>query len=646
VIVGHACWRGTARVPFQPPQTPTNTMMHNLTMDNVIAQINKLNVPKNAITALENYARDRIQKSVVLASLAATQMSVDEHTGVERWIALIDDTRVDGVVPTPAEEVSSQRAQAQQPRARDRLRSAPPAGSRRNSVNSRQRSPDVIINLPPAGSPKTGSGNGSTDGGRSSSNSTEAKAPTSPRSQTFSPSQGEEEDEHAAATRKAGRKAKERKARKEAKKARAAAKEAEKVARKKERKRKIAERKVRRGKTSRKRNKRHRAVDSDDISDSSLESGGSDTDSSSSTSASEYASSTSSSSADSMLVVRSRNDRRTMKLPFKFKAGKVRRKWANFSSEKRAKMLIKWREAMNSPKCWFAMYGGKIVLNRLVSKAHAWKLIQTWSTELAILGCNMQITNIQSKSAKDLEEALGSEARRRNDYYSWRAALEAAMETWDLQMPWLRKQIERYGSQMLDLWETLLAQFTPKLHTALLRLQAAHRWIMFELDRDPYKLIGDRKLFKLAEKRYTSSGYNAASETVFVPGKWLEEPTIGGADARVPRSMGMPIRGAGQSTPGEQGRQPVATSHEFCMEYNHSLNGCIRPGCKYIHNTCACERDRPHGCGTAGPFRLCALRGQELRRPPVRGGGRGGANGNGRAPIPNGNNAPTGAPVV
>jgi hypothetical protein len=599
--------------------------MNNLAMDNVITQLAATDLPTAMLTALESYARGNIEQSVVLLTRDQTFLTAAQRTGVNRWVTVIDDTAVTGIMPTPVESFAAGRV--------GRRASEPPMNRRRSDSASRARVwlsntrstefRDTTVNLP-----RLEEGDGS---GRGSSPENEQ---TSERGEQEPPAEEDDSSIASVDLRKAGpspvdkdlEERGKRRSKRKSKEMRAADKSAAKAARKEEerlrkgkrdydRRARKAEKKAKKKGKGR---KRRRITKSSSGSDSdSSEDSPSDTSCSDSTS-------DSNSSSDSSVEYRGRNERRTFKLPFKFKAGRLNRKWRKMSAKKKARMAMDWKAALSLPKVWFAVFGSRIVLNRQVSRAHAWKLTLTWATDLELLDCNLNISNMQAKSAKDIEETLMSSARRRVEYFAYRSALLAAVETWLATMPWLKREIERYLKQMDSLWVELEAQFAPKVFIALQRLQAAHRWMMRELDRNPYTLIGDKRLFRTAVRRYTAAGYNPASEPVFEPGRWLDNDYQYSMIAEIRGNKPGPApRGHNSATTDGSERRDLGRETaqvQYCLEWNNSPNGCSRPNCRLIHGQCASGRYAAHGCGTPGPYRLCTQRGHE--------GGRAGRAGN------------------
>jgi hypothetical protein len=73
----------------------------NNAMDNVISQVNQSDLPECVQSSLISFAREEIPKSQVIEVMDGTLLSPRERDGINRWIMVIDDTRVSGILPSP-----------------------------------------------------------------------------------------------------------------------------------------------------------------------------------------------------------------------------------------------------------------------------------------------------------------------------------------------------------------------------------------------------------------------------------------------------------------------------------------------------------------------------------------------------------------
>jgi hypothetical protein len=246
-------------------------------------------------------------------------------------------------------------------------------------------------------------------------------------------------------------------------------------------------------------------------------------------------------------------------------------------------MLLRWKSAVWVPKVWYQFYGQRLRLNRMVSAAHAWKLTQTWATDVQIFGCNMGIS-FTGKSTKELEDALSVTGRKRDDYYAWKSVIDVILSMWIYLFPWLEDDVNSYRRQLERFWDDVLEAMQPSVAPALERVQALHRDVMRRLDQDPYLLIGNKEVFKKAKARVMNPHWRVQNETVFEPGRWLDlEPFH---RARYDVSGGVSQTQVDKKPSGirpreERPRQRAAGDSggpamvNYCVDYNSKEGGAI-----------------------------------------------------------------------
>jgi hypothetical protein len=656
-------------------------------MDNIIEQVAAAEFPLAVQRALESYAREDLSKSMVLDIMNNTFLQTKQRDGINRWLNVIDDARVSGITPTPNRpQTRSVARNSVGPTDIARLDISVDVPAPRRSLSARGRGPRSRSSSSRRVSPRRDGGplirstsvlNGDTSRGRprtvsrSTSSSTDSRSSrlqrhaqhtkssrspsysrspsrnSSPRSVTppyegkgkqKRPQRSNRTDKDRRKEKKRAEKAK----KKEALRRKEDQRRTERKARKKAKKAKSAKRKSKHSSKGRKKLKRALSSDSDGDSslDDSIWESSSGSGSNSSSSESDYSDTDTSDSSSTSGSERSGRDRKhKSKYSMRFTPGKEKREWRRWSDTKRVKTTIKWKACVGNPKAWYEFYGRRLKLDRSLSMAHAWKLTQSFATDLQIFGCNLHIT-FAGKSTKELEDGVVATARRRIDYYAWRSAAEVALATWLALMPWLRRGITRYRRQLDAMWDELWEAFSPRTYMALQRIQAAHRYMMQALDMDPYLVIGNRRTFSKARLRFTSAYFNNASDIPFEPARWLEPEqqhllNLTGQSAVGQRGAGGPANsGQGNGTgvtSGRNGRSLGATESggtnptqnvvQYCLNYNNNPAGCSHTNCKFVHR-CATGKSEMHGCGTAGPLRECQWRPNEPRR----------ANGNGRPP--------------
>lgn len=648
------------------------TIVYNQAMDNILEQLHATDLPRPMITALDNFARESISKSVVLDIMNATFLQVPQREGINRWLNMIDDARVTGILPTP--EVPTNIARSNSTRAsaepkRTLVSVELPAPRRSRSASCTQRHPCSSAAGPsaciPADRPSANTRSRSRSRSRTSisSHSSEHRARESGHSSSVrysssvSPEpryrgkermphlpladQGSEsgsdcsEDEKDRYKRKSHSKNKKYK-KQEKIKGRALRKSEERRCREdrasNRRKRKAkkhrssskncgSSKSVKRPKTGAS-GMRHNS-----FSDSSSCSESSDGDSIYSLDSAFSESSSSSSSPSSCDSYRSTHGHRKHSrstLPFKFRPGRFERNWKLLSRSRKCKMTMKWKSAVANPKVWYSFYRRHLRLKEGISTAHAWKLTQSWNTDVQIVGCNMHI-NFASKSVRELEEALSATAQRRIDYYAWRSAVDSELATWEILMPWLSRDVRTYRRQLDELWDDLRNAFAPRTYLALQRIQAAHVHIMQALDQDPFSIIGSQSVFERARLRFTGSFFANANDVPFEPTRWLEPEH----QNLIIAAPGAPRNGVNKPPEAGKGKKkdsatPAAAPAnantnanvdvQYCQEYNNNPNGCTRRNCRYVHR-CAVNRTEGHTCNSAAAYRVCQQRTDRPQAP-------------------------------
>lgn len=280
------------------------------------------------------------------------------------------------------------------------------------------------------------------------------------------------------------------------------------------------------------------------------------------------------------------------KLPFNPHKANIGKHWSKADVTYNTAL---YKRALADPKVFQEVYSFFLTLEKDVSQAHCYKILQSFSTDLSIIGQNLDIS-ISGKTPSQIEESLNASARFRDNYFDWRQAFGILMVMLMRMMPWLVKYIEAYTAQMDNWWSDLQVKYEGRLHKGLARLQNTHRQIMIQLDNDPKLVIGGKSLFKKV-KDLASEDISAYS---FKPKQWIANSsscTLFGPNHKPTKNPSHKEKDKGKKD------EPQTRNRRYCIAYNK--NECTRGAdCKYFH-LCARNQRTACSCNGIGPFITC-----------------------------------------